>query len=326
MRWPAIDMIWRIARVAGEGFIDDDAWSRGASIAYFTLFSIAPVLLVVIAVAGLVFGREAAQGALVGQLAGLMGVKTAEALQAMIRSADESLHGVWATVIGLVSIVLAVSGVFGEVQSSLNRIWAVEGPRKSAFARLLRARLISLGLVVALGFVLIVSLASSAALAAMSSYVRAKFPALEIGLGVIDLVLSIGITTALFAAMYKVLPDAPVAWREVLVGALITTALFEGGKYLIAIYIGRSDIASSFGAAGALIVLLLWVFYSAQIFLLGAEFTWAWAQVTRAQGTAPPTASGVDSAPWSAPTPTSPPPTCSTISLAARQPSSRPGG
>ncbi|MBX3501383.1 MAG: YihY/virulence factor BrkB family protein [Alphaproteobacteria bacterium] len=275
--------LWRIARLAGEAFIDDDAFSRGASIAYFTLFSIAPVLLVVIAIAGLAFGREAAQGALVEQLSGLMGAKTALALQEMIRSADESLHGVWATVIGLVSIVLAISGVFVEVQSSLNRVWEVKGPRRSGFSRLLRARLVSLGLVVALGFVLIVSLATSAALTALSGYVRALFPALEIVLGIVDLVLSLGITTALFAAMYKVLPDAPVAWREVLLGAAITTVLFAGGKYLIALYIGNTDIASSFGAAGAMIVLLLWIFYSSLIFLLGAEFTWAWAQVTRRQ-------------------------------------------
>ena len=279
--------LWRIARVAGEAYVDDDAWSRGASIAYFTLFSIAPVLLVVIAVAGLVFGRDAAQGAVVQQLSGLMGVKTAEALQEMVRSADNKMHGLWATVIGLVSIVLAISGIFSEVQSSLNVIWESKGPRKSSLSRLMRARLVSLGLVVALGFVLIVSLATSAALAAMSSYVRQQFPALEIVLNVVDLVLSIGITTALFAAMYKVLPDAPIAWREVLMGAAITTALFEGGKYLIALYIGTTDIASSFGAAGALIVLLLWVFYSAQIFLLGAEFTWAWAQVTRPEESRP---------------------------------------
>ncbi|MBV9833611.1 MAG: YihY/virulence factor BrkB family protein [Alphaproteobacteria bacterium] len=283
-----LDRLWCIARVAGEAFIDDNAWSRGAAIAYFTLFSIAPVLLVVIAVAGLAFGRDAAQGAVVQQLGGLMGIKTAEALQEMVRSADNKLHGLWATAIGLVGIVLAISGVFSEVQSSLNVIWETKGPHKSGLSRLMRARLASLGLVVALGFVLIVSLATSAVLAAMSDYVRTLFPALEIVLGATDFVLSIGLTTALFAAMYKVLPDVHIAWREVLMGAVITTALFEGGKYLIALYIGQSDIASSFGAAGALIVLLLWIFYSAEIFLLGAEFTWAWAHVTRPQIETPP--------------------------------------
>ena len=272
--------LWQVLRLTGEAFVDDDAWSRGASIAYFTLFSIAPVLLVMIAVAGLVFGREAAQGAVVEQLAGLMGTRTAQALQDMVKSADESLHGVWATVIGLVSIALATSGIFSEVQSSLNRIWEAP-PRRSGLSRLLRARMVSLGLVVALGFVLMVSLAVSAALAAMSDYVRAQLPGLQTALSILDIFLSVGLTTVLFAAMYKVLPDAPIAWREVWLGAAITTALFEGGKYLIALYIGRTDIASSFGAAGAMIVLLLWIFYSAQIFLLGAEFTWAWSQVQR---------------------------------------------
>lgn len=273
--------LWRIARLAAEAFAEDDAWSRGASIAYFTLFSIAPVLLVVIAVAGMVFGREAAQGAVVEQLSGMMGVKTAHALEEMVRSAGDRLEGLWATLIGLVSIALAVSGVFAEVQSSLNVIWESKGPRRTGLSRLLRARAASLGLVVALGFVLMVSLATSATLTAMSGYVRARMPALEFALSAVDIVLSIGITTCLFAAMYKVLPDTPIEWREVLVGAVITTAMFEGGKYLIALYVGRSDIASSFGAAGAMIVLLLWIFYSAQIFLLGAEITWAWAQVTR---------------------------------------------
>lgn len=276
-----VSRLWQVLRMAGEAYIDDDAWSRGASIAYFTLFSIAPVLLVMIAVAGLVFGHEAAQGAVVRQLAGLMGTKTAEALQEMIRSAEASLNGLWATAIGLVSIALAISGVFGEVQSSLNKVWDAPSKRGS-LSRLLRARVVSLGLVVALGFVLMVSLATGALLAAMTEYARATLPGLTTVLSILDIVLSAGLTTALFAAMYKVLPDAPVAWHEVLMGAVITTALFEGGKYLIALYIGRSDIASSFGAAGALIVLLLWIFYSAQIFLLGAEFTWAWAQVERA--------------------------------------------
>ncbi|MGE0421591.1 MAG: YihY/virulence factor BrkB family protein [Reyranellaceae bacterium] len=290
-----LERLWRIARMAGEAFVDDNAWSRGASIAYFTLFSIAPVLLVVIAVAGLVFGRDAAQGAVVEQLSGLMGEKAAAALQEMVRIADNRLHGVWATLIGLVGILLAVTGVFSQVQSSLNVIWQAEGRRKSGLSRLLRARLASLGLVAALGFVLIVSLATSAALAAMTGYVRARFPALEAVLGVVDIVLSIGLTTALFAAMYKVLPDVPIAWHEVLLGAVITTAMFEGGKYLIALYIGHSAIASSFGAAGAPVVMLLWIFYSAQIFLLGAEITWAWAQVTRAHRAAVAEAPHVDS-------------------------------
>jgi membrane protein len=270
--------IWLVLRLTAEDFAADDAWSRGASIAYFTLFSVAPVLLVVIAVAGLVFGRDAAQGAIVDQLSGLMGRETAEALQAMIRSASDSMTGRMATLIWLGTILIATTGVFGEVQSALNAVWKAAPPR-STMSRLVRARLASLGLVIAFGFVLTVSLAVSAALAALSTFLHSFFPAMEAALEIVDFVLSTVLISALFAAMYKVLPDTPIDWRDVGIGAIFATLLFEGGKYLIALYIGRSNIASSFGAAGALIVLLLWIFYSAQIFLLGAEFTRAWARV-----------------------------------------------
>jgi membrane protein len=268
--------VWLLLRMTGEGFMADDAWSRAASIAYFTLFSVAPTLLVVIAVAGLAFGQEAAQGAIVSQLSGLMGRETAEALQAMIHSASDRMTGTWATVIGLVAILLATTGVFGEVQSSLNTVWKAKASR-STLSRLVRARIASLGLVVAFGFVLMVSLAVSAALTALLTFLHGIFPVLEASLAVVDFLLSIVLISALFAAMYKVLPDTPIAWHDVIVGAVCATLLFAGGKYLIALYIGQSDISSSFGAAGALIVLLLWNFYSAQIFLLGAEFTQAWA-------------------------------------------------
>lgn len=273
-----VGRLWLVLRLTAEDFVADDAWSRGASIAYFTLFSVAPVLLVVIAIAGLVFGQGAAQGAIVDQFSGLMGHGTAEALQTMIRSASDRMTGPIATLIGLVTILVSTTGVFGEVQSALNAIWKA-APRRSTMTRLVRARLASLGLVIAFGFVLTVSLALSAALAALSTFLHGIFPAMEVVLAIVDFALSVLLISAMFAAMYKVLPDAPIAWRDVGIGALVATALFEGGKYLIALYIGRSNIASTFGAAGALIVLLLWIFYSAQIFLLGAEFTRAWARV-----------------------------------------------
>ncbi|WP_428683912.1 YihY/virulence factor BrkB family protein [Reyranella sp.] len=270
--------IRRLLTETVEGFVDDDAFSRGAAIAYFTLFSLAPVLLLVIAVAGLVFGQEAAQGAVVEQLSGLMGRETAEAMQAMIRSASDRMTGLIATVIGLFTILLAASGVFGEVQSALNAIWKAK-PRRSTMSRLMRARLASFGLVITLGFVLMVSLALSAALTALGTYLKYTFPAAVMAVQAADLAISVVLISSLFAIMYKVLPDTAIRWRDVAVGALAVTALFEGGKYLIALYIGQSDVASSFGAAGALIVLLLWIFYSAQIFLLGAEFTRAWTHV-----------------------------------------------
>lgn len=261
-----------------EGYIGDDAFSRGAAIAYFTLFSLAPVLLLVIAVAGLVFGQEAAEGAVVEQLSGLMGRETAEAMQAMIRSASDRMTGLVATVIGLFTILLAASGVFGEVQSALNAIWKAK-PRDSTMSRLLRARLASFGLVITLGFVLMVSLTLSAALTALGKFLKYTFPAAEVAVQAADLLISVLLISSLFAIMYKVLPETPIRWRDVAVGALAATGLFQGGKYLIALYIGQSNVASSFGAAGALIVLLLWIFYSAQIFLLGAEFTRAWTHV-----------------------------------------------
>ena len=269
--------IWHLLRDTVEGFIDDDALSRGASIAYYTLFSLAPVLLIAIAIAGLAFGRDAARGAIVDQLSGLMGGKSAEALQAMVESASNPKTGITASIIGIVAALITITGAFGEVQSALNAIWKTKS-RRSTLSRLMRARLASLGLVATSGFLLTASLVVSAALAALSDYLKAVFPAAELTLQIVSIVISGTLLTAMFAAIYKVLPDTPIAWRDVIIGALFTAGLFEGGKYVIALYIGKSDIASSYGAAGALIILLLWIFYSAQIFLLGAEFTRAFAR------------------------------------------------
>jgi membrane protein len=272
----SIRLLWLLLRDTIEGFVADDALSRGASIAYFTLFSIAPVLLVVVAIAGLAFGREAAEGAIVTQLSGLMGHGAAEALQAMIESAARPRDGVIASIVGVAVLIVATTGVFGEVQAAMNRIWKAT-PDRSALSRLVRARLVSLGLVVTAGFLLMVSLAASAALASLSSYLRSVFPAAELALQATDIVMSALLIAGLFAAMFKVLPDVEIAWRDVGIGALASTILFEGGKYAIAFYIGQSNVASSYGAAGALIILLVWIYYSAQIFLLGAEFTRAFA-------------------------------------------------
>jgi membrane protein len=270
--------VWLLLKDTFEGFIADEALSRGASIAYYTLFSLAPVLLVVIAVAGLTFGHEAAQGAIVRQLGLLMGPKTAEALQSMIESAARPREGMWASIAGIVVLLIATTGVFGEVQSAMNAIWKARPSRRSTLTRLVRARMASLGLVVTAGFLLTVSLATSAGLAATGDYLRIIFPAAQVMLNVVDAVVSGALIAGLFAAMYKILPDALIAWRDVAIGAGATMLLFEGGKYAIALYVGQSDVASSYGAAGALIVLLVWIYYSAQIFLLGAEFTRAFAK------------------------------------------------
>jgi membrane protein len=268
---------WALVKDTVTGFIDDSALSRGASIAYYTLFSIAPVLLIIVAIAGLVFGRDASEGAIVGQLSGLMGDSTAKALEEMIKSADNRAAGIMATIVGVVVLIVTATGVFGEVQSALNAIWKAK-PKSSTLTRLVRARLASLGLVVTCGFLLTVSLAVSAGLRALSKFLTAIFPGADVALQVFDFIASTAIISGLFAAIYKVLPDKPITWRDVAIGALATTFLFEGGKYLIALYVGQSNVASSYGAAGALIVLLLWTYYTAQIFLLGAEFTRAFAK------------------------------------------------
>ena len=269
----ALSPAWLLLKDTVTGFIDDEALSRGAAIAYYTLFSIAPVLLVVVAIAGLVFGHDAAEGAIVDQLSAMMGHQTAVAVQGMIESAAKPREGTLATIIGVVVLIIATSGVFGEVQSAMNAIWKAAPSPQSTVTRLLRARLVSMGLVVTAGFLLMVSLAASAALSGFSTYLSIVFPALQAVLNVVDVVLSALLIGGLFAAMFKVLPDTDIAWRDVAVGALASTILFEGGKYAIAFYVGQTNVASSYGAAGALIVLLVWIYYSAQIMFFGAEFT-----------------------------------------------------
>jgi membrane protein len=263
---------WKMLKDTVLAFIDDEALSRGAAIAFYTVTSIAPVLLIVIAIAGLAFGQDAAQNALIGQLSGLMGRQTAEVLQTAVASAADTSSGVMATAIGIITLIVTASGVFGEMQTALNAIWKAK-PKGTTVSRLIRARAASLGLVAALGFLLMVSLVVSTVLTAVGNYLDSILPFGKIILSVLNLVISLALISFLFAAIYKVLPDRDLEWRDVVVGAIVTAVLFTVGKSLISWYIGSSAVASSFGAAGALIVLLLWVYYSAQIFLLGAEFT-----------------------------------------------------
>jgi membrane protein len=263
---------WKLLKNSVSSFIEDEALSKGAAIAFYTVTSIAPILLIVIAIAGLAFGREAAQGAITAQLSGLMGQQTAELLQSAVTSASGRSAGVWGTILGVGALLVTASGVFGEMQSALNKIWKAK-PQGTTVSRLIRARAASLGLVAALGFLLMVSLVVSAGLTAFGDYLNSVLPLGKPILIVLNVAVSFALLSVLFAAVYKVLPDTPLQWRDVIVGALITAALFTVGKSLIGWYIGSSAVASSYGAAGALIILLLWIYYSAQIFLLGAEFT-----------------------------------------------------
>ena len=253
-------------------FIDDEALSRGAAIAFYTVTSLAPVLLIVIAVAGLVFGRDAAQSAISDQFSTLMGRQTAEVLESAIASAAGKSSSIIATIIGVAILIVTASGIFGELQAALNAIWKAK-PQATTVSRLIRARAISLGLVAALGLLLIVSLVISASLTAFGNYLDTVLPMGKLVLPALNFVVSVVLLGFLFGAIYKVLPDRSLQWNDVMIGALVTSVLFNIGKSLIGWYIGSSAIASSYGAAAGLIVLLLWVYYSVQIFLLGAEFT-----------------------------------------------------
>jgi membrane protein len=263
---------WKMLKDTALAFINDEALSRGAAISFYTVTSIAPVLLIVIAIAGLAFGREAAQNAIIAQLSGLMGHQTAEILQTAVASASKTSSGVVATIVGLITLIVTASGVFGEMQTALNAIWKTK-PKGTTVSRLIRARAASLGLVAAMGFLLMVSLVVSTGVTAFGNYLDSILPFGKVISSGLSFVVSLALISFLFAAIYKVLPDRSLEWRDVVIGAIVTGLLFSVGKSLISWYIGSSAVASSFGAAGALIVLLLWVYYSAQIFLLGAEFT-----------------------------------------------------
>jgi membrane protein len=258
---------------------DDFAPSMGAAISYYTMFSLAPLLVLVIAVAGLVFGAEAVQGQIASQLSSLMGDVTAKAVEGMIKSASIGDKGIWATIISFGILIVGATSVFGELQSALDRIWHVpETEKPSGIWGILRARVFSFGLILGLAFLLMVSLSVSTALAAFGGLLNGLLPGQEILLQVLNLAVSVGVTTVLFAMIFKLMPTTKVEWRDVWVGAAVTAVLFEIGKTLIGLYLGKSGMADSFAGAGSLVLLLAWVYYAAQIFLLGAEFTKVYAQ------------------------------------------------
>jgi membrane protein len=261
-----------LCKQAVYGWLDDHAATMGAAIAYYTVFSLAPMLVMVIGVAGLAFGREAAEGALFGQLAELIGPESAEAVQALLRGASSTRSGILATAIGIGTLIIAATAVFGQLQSALNVIWKAPASGNLSVWSLLKSRLLSLSVILVIGFLLLVSLVISTALAAFSDYLDRVLAGLATILRIVHLTFSFGFTTVLFATMFKILPDHRVEWEEVWLGAAIAALLFTVGKHLISLYIGSSNMASTYGAAGALIIVLVWVYYSAQILLLGAEF------------------------------------------------------
>lgn len=246
--------------------------SKGAALAFYTLFSLAPVLVLVIAVAGFFYGAEAAQGQLLDQLRGLVGPQGAETIQAILAGARDRESGRFATIVASVLLVVGATTVFAELKDSLDEIWDVPKPQDAGFWNVVRTRLLSFGLILVLGFLLLVSLAVNAALAVLEGYVNRMWEDAAVIIGWVAWIVSFLVIATLFGVIYKLLPRIKLSWHDVAIGALGTAALFTLGKYLIGLYIGNSGATDSFGAAGSLIALLLWVYYSSLIFFLGAEF------------------------------------------------------
>jgi membrane protein len=268
-----VHVLWGVLKDTVVEWIKHNASSLGAALAFYTLFSIAPILVIAMAVAGSIFGPHVAEAHVLDQMRGLLGDAGAAAVQSLLSSAHQSgVKGV-AAAIGVVTLLVGATSVFGELQNTLDYIW--KSPQKDSVAwwRILRSRILSVGLILGVGFLLMVSLLFSAALAALGAWFGTFVVQWSVILPALDLLLSLGLTTVLFALIFKYVPREEIAWGDVWIGGLVTACLFSVGKLLIGLYLGRSSLSSAYGAVGSIMVLLLWIYYSAQIFLLGAEFT-----------------------------------------------------
>jgi membrane protein len=270
---------WSLAKDSVAAWMDDYAPSMGAALSYYSVFSMAPLLLIVISIAGLVFDQEAARGEVFGQLRGLLGDASAAAIEAVLISLSKPSRGITATLIGAVALLIGATSVFGELQNALDRIWRAPARDRSwGLWGLIRSRLLSFGMILGTAFLLMVSLVLSAAISALGKWWSGFFADWEILLQVVNVLVGFGMTTVVFAMIYKIMPRVDVRWHDVWLGAATTSLLFNIGRFLIGLYIGKSGVASGFGAAGSIAVILIWVYYSSQIFLLGAEFTWVYAK------------------------------------------------
>lgn len=272
----SLTAIWPLAKEAGLQWVAHKDARMGAALSYYSVFSIGPLILIAVAVAGLVFGHEAVQGEVTNSLKSLLGENGAQAINGMLVSASKPQEGLVATVIGIVTLVFAAIGVVVQLKDAFNTVWEVEEPKAAGIWGFVRTYVLSFAAVLAIGFLLIVSMVMTAGLAAFGKFVGSFVP--EAALQVTGFVVSFAMLALLFAMMFKWMPDVPVRWRDVWLGAVGTAALFEIGKFLIGLYIGKQGLESTFGAASSLVVILIWVYYSAQIVLLGAEFTHAHAK------------------------------------------------
>ena len=269
----------RLLKDAAHEWSEDKAPRLGAALSYYTVFALAPVLLVAISVAGLVFGEQAAQGQILGELEGMMGPETANLVQQMLTKSAERGAGIVGMVAGLAALLLGATAVMLELEAALNTAWKVKPRSGRGIKGLVKDRILSLGLVLSLGFLLLVSLVASAALTALGGALEQfSFPGAGIISQVVQNLVSLGVITAFFALAFKYLADAEIAWRDVWVGALVTSLLFNVGKVAVGMYLGRASVGSTFGAAGSLAILLVWIYYTAQIVLFGAEITRLYAE------------------------------------------------
>ncbi|AOM79459.1 YihY/virulence factor BrkB family protein [Pedobacter steynii] len=269
---------WNVVKATFTGFDDHKVTKLSGSLAYYTVFSMAPLLVVVISLCGIFLGQEAAQGKIYDQLAGFMGKETALQLQEIVSKAAIGDKGVVAFVIGIVTLLIGATTVFADIQDSINTIWGLKPKPKRGWLKFLQNRFISFSVIISLGFILLVSLAITALLDGLSNRLQARFSEVSVVIFyILNQLLTLLVISLIFAVIFKVLPDAIIKWRDVLLGAVVTALLFMLGKFGISIYIGESDVGSTYGAAGSLVILLLWTYYSSIILYLGAEFTKAYA-------------------------------------------------
>jgi len=271
--WERTRALGRLLRLSAEEFIEDNGLKLSASLSYYTLFSMAPMLIIVIAIGSILLGKEAAEGYLYLQFEGLIGKLGALQLQEMIKNVRISGDTPWVTVVGVATFFLGATGVFIEIQDSINTIWSIKAKPKRGWVRFLLTRIVSFSMVVGIGFLLMVSLVLSAALSMLDGWLAVHISSFVWLAYIISNLVSMGVVMLLFAVVFKVLPDAELKWRDVLIGAFFTAVLFLIGKYLINLYLSRSSTVSAYGAAGAVVLIILWVYYSAIILYLGAEFT-----------------------------------------------------
>lgn len=272
---------WAIMKDTFTGFTDDKALKFSAALSYYTVFSLGPLLLLLISLVGLFFGKDAVQGKLFGEINGLLGNQAAAQVQEIIKNMELNGDSTTAVVIGAVTLLVGATTIFGEIQDSINIIWRVKAKPKRGWLKLLKDRLLSSSLIIALGFLLIVSLIVNGAVQALSDWLKGYFPDVTVILfSIVNSLVSFVVIMTLFGVIFKVLPDVKIAWRDVRMGAFFTALLFMIGRFLIGFYITTTGTANSYGAAGSIIIILVWVYYTAAILYLGAEFTRAYANFT----------------------------------------------